>query len=104
MTSSAVRVSDQRRFVMRVTADRDARAAHAVIRATDLKKADAIELVFHGGMTLTIPRGQIPAVTQVPLSKLANICVVPTGDALSWRPLDIDIDVHGWIRGLFQTR
>ncbi len=63
MASSTVTASDRRRFAAaRDRGDQDARAAHAVARARYLKKADAIELVFRGGMTLTIPRGKVPLV------------------------------------------
>jgi Protein of unknown function (DUF2442) len=105
MTSSTVTVSDRRRFAAaRNRGDQDARAAHAVVRATYLKKGDAIELVFRSGMTLTMPRRQIPVVLDVPQSELASVTVSPAGDALSWRALDIDIDVRGLIRELFPTR
>jgi hypothetical protein len=70
------------------------------VKATYLRDTDAIELVFRGGMILTIPRIRVPVLADIPQSEFWSVTVAPGGDALSWRSLDIDIDVIGLIRAL----
>ncbi len=104
MSTSTVTASDRRRFTgARERGDEDRRAPNAVVEATYLKDADAIEVVFRGGMILTIPCIQVPILANIRRSKLASVTVSPAGDALSWRSLDIDIDVQGLIDALFRS-
>lgn len=67
---------------------------NALTKAMYNETVDAIELTFRGGTTVTIPRGRIPALADVPKRDLGMVSVSPAGDAVSWRSADIDIDVR----------
>jgi Protein of unknown function (DUF2442) len=47
--------------------------------------------------TVSIPRGDLPELRGVRAVALANAVVSPEGDAISWRALDVDIDVTRFI-------
>jgi hypothetical protein len=66
--------------------------------------ADAIELKFGGGGSMTIPRRIVPGLERAARSKIESIVVSPAGDALSWPALDIDVYVPGLVERAFGTR
>jgi hypothetical protein len=66
--------------------------------------ADAIELAFKGGGSMTIPRGVVPGLERTSASKLGAVVVSPAGDALSWPSLDLDVYVPGLVERAFGTR
>jgi hypothetical protein len=105
MSSTKVTATDRQRFARaRGRGREDASATNAVVNARYGEAADAIELVFRGGATVTIPCIRIPALADVPKRDLGMVSPSRAGDALSWRSLDIDIDVRGLIRRLFLSR
>jgi hypothetical protein len=67
----------------------------ALVAARYNEQRDALELVFRDTTTVTIPRSLLPEFASVPLAALTTACVSPAGDAISWRSLDIDLDVRG---------
>jgi hypothetical protein len=66
--------------------------------------ADAIDLKFSGGGSMSIPRRIVPGLERAAESKVEAIVVSPAGDALSWPSLDIDIYVPGLVERAFGTR
>lgn len=66
--------------------------------------ADAIDLKFSGGGSMSIPRRLVPGLKRAAESKIEPIVVSPAGDALSWPSLDIDIYVPGLVERAFGTR
>ena len=65
---------------------------------------DTVNLTFRGGGSMTIPRHVIPGLERAPASALRSISVSPAGDALSWRSLDVDVQVPGLVERVFGTR
>lgn len=105
MSSSRLTAADRQRFARaRERGRKAAYAAAAVVKARYDKTDDAIELVFRGGTTLTVPRMRVQVLADVPESDLGTVTVSPAGDALSWRSADVDVDVRGLIRELFPGR
>jgi hypothetical protein len=76
----------------------------SVIDARYDSAADAIELAFKGGGSMTIPRTVVPGLERASASKLGSVVVSPAGDALSWPSLDIDVYVPGLVERAFGTR
>lgn len=76
----------------------------ALIDARYDSDADAIELAFEGGGSMTIPRTVVPGLERASASKLDAVVVSPAGDALSWPSLDVDVYVPGLVERAFGTR
>lgn len=76
----------------------------SVVDARYDSAADAIELAFKGGGSMTIPRTVVPGLGRVSASKLGAVVVSPAGDALSWPSLDVDVYVPGLVERAFGTR
>ena len=66
--------------------------------------ADAIDLKFSAGGSMSIPRRIVPGLERASASKMEPIVVLPAGDALSWPSLDVDIYVPGLVESAFGTR
>lgn len=66
--------------------------------------ADAIDLRFGGGGSMSIPRRIVPGLERASESKMETIVVSPAGDALSWPSLDVDVYVPGLVERAFGTR
>jgi hypothetical protein len=69
----------------------------AVIDARWDRVSDAVQLVFCGGGSMTIPRRFIPGIEGRPASALESVSVSPAGDALLWTSLDADVYVPGLV-------
>ena len=78
--------------------------ASAVVDARYDGGLDAIDVKFRGGGSMMIPRQLIPRLRYVPASSLEPISISPTGDALSWPSLDVDVYVPGLVERAFGTR
>lgn len=76
----------------------------SVVDARYDSAADAIELAFKGGGSMTIPRTVVPGLERASASKLGAVFVSPAGDALSWPSLDLDVYVPGLVERAFGTR
>jgi hypothetical protein len=66
--------------------------------------ADAIDLKFSGGGSMSIPRRIVPGLERATGSKIESIVVSPAGDALSWPALNVDVYVPGLVELAFGTR
>jgi hypothetical protein len=66
--------------------------------------ADAIDLRFSGGGSMSIPRKIVPGLERAAKSKIESIVVSPAGDALSWPLLDLSVYVPGLVERAFGTR
>lgn len=66
--------------------------------------ADAIDLKFSDGGSMSIPRRIVPGLERATGSKIESIVVSPAGDALSWPALNVDIYVPGLVERAFGTR
>jgi len=89
----------------RARARGDARVADSssVVNARYISGADAIELAFKGGGSMSIPLATVPSLERASASKLEPVVVSPAGDALSWPPLDADVYVPGLVERAFGT-
>jgi hypothetical protein len=100
-----VSASDRERYA-EARARGKARAADpsAVVAARYDSDADAIELRFSGGGSMSIPRRMVPGLERASGSKVGSLVVSPAGDALSWPSLDVDVYVPGLVERAFGTR
>jgi hypothetical protein len=76
----------------------------SVVHARYDSAADAIQLAFKGGGSMTIPRTVVPGLERALAAKLGAVVVSPAGDALSWPSLDVDVYVAGLVERAFGTR
>lgn len=76
----------------------------AVVDARYDSDADAIDLRFSGGGSMSIPRRIVPGLERASAAKMEAIVVSPAGDALSWPSLDLDVYVPGLVERAFGTR
>lgn len=72
--------------------------ATAVLRARYNVWRDALELRFRSGGVRVIPRSLLPELDSVPTATVRSVTVSPSGDAISWRALDVDVSVRGLLR------
>ena len=105
MARTEISAKDRDRFA-RARARGQARVEDpsALIDARNDSDADAIELAFKGGGSMTIPRTVVPGLESASASKLDAVVVSPAGDSLSWPSLDVDVYVPGLVERAFGTR
>lgn len=105
MARTEISAKDRDRFA-RARARGQARVEDpsALINARYDSDADAIELAFNGGGSMTIPRTVVPGLERASASKLDAVVVSPAGDSLSWPSLDVDVYVPGLVERAFGTR
>jgi hypothetical protein len=105
MVTTDITTKDRERYA-RARARGKSRVADpsSVIDARYDSGADAIDLKFSGGGSMSIPRRIVPGLKRAAESKIEAIVVSPAGDALSWPSLDIDIYVPGLVERAFGTR
>ena len=105
MARTEISAKDRDRFA-RARARGQARVEDpsALIDARYDSDADAIELAFKGGGSMTIPRTVVPGLERASASKLDAGGVSPAGDSLSWPSLDVDVYVPGLVERAFGTR
>ena len=105
MPPADVTAKDRERFARaRARGKAHAQDPSAVVEAQYDARRDAIDLRFHSGGSMTIPREIIPGLADVPATALGWISVSPAGDALSWPSLDADVYVPGLVERAFGTR
>jgi hypothetical protein len=68
----------------------------SVVDARYNSDADAIELKFSGGGSMSIPRRIVPGLERAAESTIESIVVSPAGDALSWPSLESMSTFLGW--------
>src|SRR5881398_3059986 len=66
--------------------------------------ADAIELLFSGGASMSVPRAMVPGLEGASETTIAAIVVSRARDALSWPSLDLDIYMPGLVQRAFGRR
>ena len=76
----------------------------AVVGARYDSIADAIDLRFGAGGSMSIPRRLVPGLEQASETTIESIVVSPAGDALSWPSLDVDVYVPGLVERAFGSR
>ena len=105
MARTEISAKDRDRFA-RARARGQARVEDpsALIDARYDSDADANELAFKGGGSMTIPRTVVPGLERASASKLDAVVVSPGGDSLSWPSLDVDVYVPGLVERAFGTR
>ena len=64
----------------------------------------ALDLEFGGGASMRIPVEVIPELNQAPASSLEAMSISPSGDALSWLELAVDIQVPDLVERAFGAR
>jgi hypothetical protein len=105
MARTEISAKDRDRFA-RARARGQARVEDpaAVIDARYDSDADAIELAFKGGGSMSIPRTMVPGLARASASNLDGVRLSPAGDALFWPSLDVDVYVPGLVERAFGTR
>ena len=105
MAATSLTAEDRERFARaREVGQRQSHDPSAVRGARYVPRRDAVELEFVGGGTMLIPRALIPELDGVSPAIIGSVTVSPAGDSLSWRALDVDLDVPGLVERAFGTR
>jgi hypothetical protein len=74
-----------------------------VVEASYDASQDALELRFHGGASMSIPRRIIPGLEEVPTPALESPSISAGRDAVSWPLLDVDISIPVLVERAFGT-
>jgi hypothetical protein len=105
MATSEVSARDRERYAeARARGKARAGDASAVVSARYDSDAEAIDLRFGGGGSMSIPRKLVPGLEGATETKIEAIVISPAGDALSWPSLDVDVYVPGLVERAFGTR
>jgi hypothetical protein len=105
MATSEVSARDRERYAeARARGKARAGDASAVVSARYDSDADAIDLRFGGGGSMSIPRKLVPGLERATETTIESIVVSPAGDALSWPSLNVDVYVPGLVERAFGTR
>ena len=105
MATTEISANDRERYAQaRARGNARAEDASAVVTARYDSEADAIDLRFGGGGSMSIPRKLVPGLKTASRTKIESIVVSPAGDALSWPSLDVDVYVPGLVERAFGTR
>jgi Protein of unknown function (DUF2442) len=105
MAMTEISAQDRARYARaRARGKTRAEDASAVVSARYDPHADAIDLRFGGGGSMSIPRKLIRGLEKASAAKVASIVVSAAGDALLWPPLDVDVYVPGLVERAFGTR
>lgn len=105
MATTEITAKDRERYAQaRARGKARAEDPSAVVDARYDSDADAIDLRFSGGGSMSIPRRIVPGLERASRLKVETIVVSPAGDALSWPSLDVDVYVPGLVERAFGTR
>jgi hypothetical protein len=105
MATSEITAKDRDRYAQaRARGKARAEDPSSVVDARYDSDADAIDLRFSGGGSMSIPRRIVPGLERASEAKMDPIVVSPAGDALSWPSLDVDVYVPGLVERAFGTR
>lgn len=74
------------------------RATHAVYD----REQDRLEITLVGGVTLAIPRSQIPCLSGLEMLDTVNVQTWPDGSILEIPEYDVHISVHGMVSRLLR--
>jgi Protein of unknown function (DUF2442) len=104
VSSTRLTARDRKRLVRaRQRGRQHALRPTAVVRARYNAARRALELTLRSGEVRAIPRNLLPSVESVPAATLRTVTVSPSGDAISWRALDLDVSVRGLLRRASQA-
>jgi hypothetical protein len=105
MATSEITAKDRERYAQaRARGKARAQDPSSVVHARYDSDADAIDLKFSGGGSMSIPRRIVPGLERAAESKIESIVLSPAGDVLSWPSLDLDVYVPGLVERAFGTR
>jgi hypothetical protein len=105
MATTEITAKDRERYAQaRARGQARAEDPSSVVDARYDTDADAIELKFSGGGSMSIPRRIVPGLERASESKVETIVVSRAGDALSWPLLNVDVYVPGLVERAFGTR
>jgi hypothetical protein len=105
MATNKISAKDRERYAhARARGKARAEDPSAVVGARYDSIADAIDLRFGAGGSMSIPRRLVPGLERASETKIESIVVSPAGDALSWPSLDVDVYVPGLVERAFGTR
>jgi hypothetical protein len=105
MATSKITTKDRERYAQaRARGKARAEDPSSVVHARYDSDTDAIDLMFSGGGSMSIPRKIVPSLARAAESKIEWIVVSPAGDALSWPSLDVDVYIPGLVERAFGTR
>ena len=105
MASSEISAKHRERYARaRARGQERVQDPSAVVDARYDSEADAIELAFKSGGSMSIPRAIVPGLERILAPKLEAVLVSPAGDSLSWPSLDVDVYVPGLVERVFGTR
>jgi len=105
MATTEITTKDRERYAQgRARGKARAEDPSAVVDARYDSDADAIDLRFSGGGSMSIPRRIVPGLERASAAKMESIVVSPAGDALSWPSLDVDVYVPGLVERAFGAR
>src|SRR5207247_5983717 len=98
MTSSKLATADHQRFARaRERGHRDAMRATAIVDARYDATRDRLELTQRNGKVCLVPRQLVHELDGVPAVILQSVAVSPAGDPISWRAVDVDLSVRGFL-------
>ena len=105
MATTEITAKDRERYAQaRARGKARAEDPSAVVDARYDSDADAIDLRFSAGGSMSIPRRIVPGLERASEAKMESIVVSPAGDALSWPSLDVDVYIPGLVERAFGTR
>jgi hypothetical protein len=105
MATTEISANDRERYAKaRARGKASAEDASAVVSARYDSDADAIDLRFGGGGSMSIPRKLVPGLEKASQAKSESIVISPAGDALSWPSIDVDVYVPGLVERAFGAR
>jgi hypothetical protein len=105
MVTTEITAKDRERYAQaRARGKARAEDPSAVVVALYASDADAIDLRFSAGGSMSIPRRLVPGLERASEAKMESIVVSPAGDALSWPSLDVDVYIPGLVERAFGTR
>ena len=105
MATTEITAKDRERYAQaRARGKARAEDPSAVVDARYDSDADAIDLRFSGGGSMSVPRKFVPGLERASEAKMESIVVSPAGDALSWPLLHLDVYVPGLVERAFGAR
>jgi hypothetical protein len=98
MKDIGISEAERKRFARaRQRGEHAARSDRAVIEVHYDELRDTIELLLRNERRVSIARADIPGLRRVAAAALTDPVVSIEGDAISWRAIDVDIDVTRFI-------
>lgn len=84
--------------------ERAASDSSAVTAVRYLPRRDAFELQFVSGGMVIVPRRAISELADAPIERLRQLTISAAGDVITWRALDLEVDVAALVEVVFGGR